>query len=371
MYLHQLQLINFKNHSGSVLSCGPGINFLLGHNGAGKTNVLDAIYLLCYGKSYLNPSDAELIKYESEFYRLESYWQDDNAKEVKLTAALQKGKRKQLQWNDNPYKRLSDHIGKIPLIIISPNDANLMNGGSEERRKLLDSMLVQVSPDYLSALLQYDEVLTQRNALLKNAQGNQPDSSVLAYYNEALVKHGSLLFHCRKAGLAALEKDFMPIYQALSAKDEHIDMVYHSDLLENDYLELLESSLRKDLILEYTSKGPHRDDIKLVIDNNPAKKFASQGQQKSMLIALKLAQYRYLHQEKQQKPILLIDDIFDKLDLDRCKNLINLLNNDNFGQIFITDTDIARMKLIFKDDLREKHFFEVSNGEVVELAEGK
>jgi DNA replication and repair protein RecF len=232
-------------------------------------------------------------------------------------------------------------------------------------------MLVQVHPDYLSALLQYEEVLTQRNALLKNAQGNTPDMSVVSFYNEALVKHGTILFHYRKAGLAALEEDFLPIYHTLSGKDEHIDMVYHSDLLDNDYPALLENNLRKDLILEYTSKGPHRDDIKLVIDNNPAKKFASQGQQKSMLIALKLAQYRYLHGQKKEKPILLIDDIFDKLDIDRCKNLINLLNNDNFGQIFITDTDIARMKLIFKDDQREKHFFEVIDGAVTELNEGK
>ena len=334
MFLKQLSLLNYKNLAQIEFNFEAEINCFVGKNGVGKTNILDAIYHLAYGKSYFNPLAVQNIKHGEEFFVIDALLEKNN-KEEKIVCSLKKGQKKTIKRNGKVYEKLSEHIGFIPLVIISPSDADLIVEGSETRRKFIDSVIATLDANYLQVLIQYQKTLTQRNALLKYFALNQTfDADNLSIYNEQLSHSGQLIFEKHHA--------------TISGGNEKIALHYESQLFDKDLLHLLAETLPKDRMIHYTSAGIHKDDLVFEIDGFPIKKFGSQGQQKSFLIALKLAQFEFVKNQSNTLPILLFDDIFDKLDAYRVQQIINMVNDDVFGQIFISDTHPERTEEIIK-----------------------
>jgi DNA replication and repair protein RecF len=320
----------------------------VGKNGIGKTNILDSIYHLANGKSYFNPLAVQNIKHGEEFFVIDGEF-EINSRMEQIVCSLKKGQKKTLKRNSKPYEKFSDHIGFIPLVIISPADSDLIVEGSETRRKFIDSVISQLDNSYLQKLIQYQKVIIQRNALLKYFALNHVfEKDTLSIYNEQLISFGQTIFEKRKTFLT----DFIPIFnkyhQEITNSAETVQLVYQSDLFEKDTFTLLEENLNKDRALQYTSVGVHKDDLSFEIDHYPIKKFGSQGQQKSFLIALKLAQFDFVKKRSGEKPILLFDDIFDKLDEFRVSKIIEMVNNEEFGQLFISDTHPERTENIVK-----------------------
>jgi DNA replication and repair protein RecF len=320
----------------------------VGKNGIGKTNILDAIYHLANGKSYFNPLAVQNIKHGEEFFVVDGEFEKNDRSE-QILCSLKKGQKKILKRNSKLYEKFSDHIGFIPLVIISPADRDLIVEGSETRRKFIDSVISQLDNSYLQQLIQYQKIISQRNALLKYFALNHVfEKDTLSIYNEQLNQLGQAIFEKRKQFL----NDFIPIFnnyhQEISSSAETVQLVYQSDLFEKDTLTLLEENITKDRALQYTSVGVHKDDLSFEIDHHPIKKFGSQGQQKSFLIALKLAQFDFVKKQSGEKPILLFDDIFDKLDEFRVSKIIEMVNNEEFGQLFISDTHPERTEKIVK-----------------------
>jgi DNA replication and repair protein RecF len=348
LFLKRISLINYKNFSEVTFELDSKINCFVGKNGIGKTNILDAVYHLANGKSYFNPLAVQNIKHDEEFFVVDGEF-EKNERTEQILCSLKKGQKKILKRNGKIYEKFSDHIGFIPLVIISPADRDLIVEGSETRRKFVDSVISQLDNSYLQQLIQYHKIITQRNALLKYFALNHVfENDTLSIYNEQLNKLGQAVFEKRKQFL----NDFIPIFnqyhQAITDSAETVQLVYQSDLFEHDTLALLEQNLQKDRALQYTSVGVHKDDLSFEIDNHPIKKFGSQGQQKSFLIALKLAQFDFVKKQSGEKPILLFDDIFDKLDEFRVSKIIEMVNNDEFGQLFISDTHPERTENIVK-----------------------
>ncbi|MCC5916350.1 MAG: DNA replication/repair protein RecF [Cryomorphaceae bacterium] len=336
--LESLQLLNFKSYEEAQFAFGPRINCLVGQNGAGKTNVLDAIHYLSNGKSYFNAIDAQNIKHQQNFMTVEGkYLHADQREHIHL--ALEKGQRKKIRRNQELYKRLSDHIGLIPVVVISPSDRDLITEGSEPRRKFLDGTIAQTNTAYLDHLLQYHQVLKQRNSMLRKGIS---DESLLDIYDAQLVNHGLEIYRQRLSFCDDFAENVSQHYKEISGDAERISFAYKSKITPENYVELMQGARQKDRILEYTTVGIHRDDLAFNMDGRSVKRFGSQGQQKTYLIALKLAQYHYLHLQKGFKPLLLLDDIFDKLDASRVHHIINSVSNGVFGQIFITDTHPER-----------------------------
>jgi DNA replication and repair protein RecF len=348
MYLKKISLFNYKNFSEANFEFDTKINCFVGKNGIGKTNVLDAIYHLSFGKSYFNPLAVQNIKHGEEFFVIDGEFEKNDRTE-QIVCSLKKGQKKILKRNAKQYEKFSDHIGFIPLVIISPADRDLIVEGSETRRKFVDSVISQLDTTYLLELIQYQKILNQRNALLKYFALNQVfEKDTLSIYNEQLNNLGHRIFRKRKDFIT----DFIPIFnkhhQAITGSQEKVQLIYESSLFEKDLLSLLEENLSKDRALHYTSVGIHKDDLSFEIDGFPIKKFGSQGQQKSFLIALKLAQFEFIKKQSGVKPILLFDDIFDKLDESRVEKIIEMVNNDTFGQLFISDTHAERTEAIVK-----------------------
>lgn len=348
MFLKQLSLLNYKNLAQIEFDFEAKINCFVGKNGVGKTNILDAIYHLAYGKSYFNPLAVQNIKHGEEFFVIDALLEKNN-KEEKIICSLKKGQKKTIKRNGKVYEKLSEHIGFIPLVIISPSDADLIVEGSETRRKFIDSIIATLDANYLQVLIQYQKTVTQRNALLKYFALNQTfDADNLSIYNEQLSHSGQLIFEKRKQFLT----EFVPIFEkhhaTISGGNEKISLHYESQLFDKDLAHLLSDTLPKDRMIHYTSAGIHKDDLVFEIDGFPIKKFGSQGQQKSFLIALKLAQFEFVKNQSNTLPILLFDDIFDKLDAFRVQQIINMVNDDVFGQIFISDTHPERTEEIIK-----------------------
>jgi DNA replication and repair protein RecF len=320
----------------------------VGKNGIGKTNILDAIYHLANGKSYFNPLAVQNIKHGEEFFVVDGEFEKNDRSE-QILCSLKKGQKKILKRNSKLYEKFSDHIGFIPLVIISPADRDLIMEGSETRRKFIDSVISQLDNLYLQQLIQYQKIISQRNALLKYFALNHVfENDTLSIYNQQLDQLGQAIFEKRKQFL----NDFIPIFnqyhQEITNAAETVQLVYQSDLFEKDTLTLLDENINKDRALQYTSVGVHKDDLSFEIDNFPIKKFGSQGQQKSFLIALKLAQFDFVKKQSGEKPILLFDDIFDKLDEFRVSKIIEMVNNKEFGQLFISDTHSERTENIVK-----------------------
>ena len=348
MYLKNLSLFNYKNFSEANFDFDIKINCFVGKNGIGKTNILDAIYHLSSGKSYFNPLAVQNIKHGEEFFVVDGTFEKEERLE-QIVCSLKKGSKKILKRNSKPYEKFSDHIGFIPLVIISPADNDLIVEGSETRRKFIDNVISQLDKTYLKQLIQYQKVISQRNALLKYFALNQVfETDTLYIYNEQLDALGQTIFDKRKQFL----EEFLPIFnkhhQTISASEETVQIKYESHLFNNNLKTLLEQNITKDRILHYTSVGIHKDDLLFEIDNYPIKKFGSQGQQKSFLIALKLAQFEFVKKQFGDNPILLLDDIFDKLDEFRVQKIVSMVNNDDFGQIFISDTHPERTETIVK-----------------------
>jgi DNA replication and repair protein RecF len=348
MYLRKISLFNYKNFSDAAFEFDSKINCFTGRNGIGKTNVLDAIYHLAYGKSYFNPLAVQNVKHGEEFFVLDGEFEKDGRTE-QVVCSMKKGQKKILKRNGKPYEKFSDHYGFIPLVIISPSDRDLITEGSETRRKFVDTVISQLDPHYLQDLISYQKVVVQRNALLKYFAANRTmDKETLGIYNEQLNALAQPIYEKRKKFLA----DFIPIFNkhhhAITDSAEKVQLVYQSDLTDKNYLELLEEVFDRDRLLQYTSVGIHKDDLSFEIDDHPIKKFGSQGQQKSYLIALKLAQFDFVKKKSGENPILLFDDIFDKLDEFRVGKIVEMVNNDDFGQLFISDTHAARTEEIVK-----------------------
>ena len=359
MFLKQLSLLNYKNLAQIEFEFDTKINCFVGKNGVGKTNILDAIYHLAYGKSYFNPLAVQNIKHGEEYFVIDGLL-DKNNKEEKIVCSLKKGQKKTIKRNGKVYDKLSEHLGLIPLVIISPSDADLIVEGSETRRKFIDSVIATLDSSYLQLLIQYQKTLLQRNALLKYFAVNQTfDADNLSIYNEQLSSSGQLIFEKRKHFLA----EFVPIFEKhhvnISGGNEKVALKYESQLFESDLLSLLEDNLQKDRIIQYTSAGIHKDDLIFEIDGFPIKKFGSQGQQKSFLIALKLAQFEFMKKQSGELPILLFDDIFDKLDETRVQKIVTMVNDAVFGQIFISDTHAERTELIIQETHQSYKIFNI------------
>ncbi|MDG5491505.1 DNA replication/repair protein RecF [Psychroserpens sp. SPM9] len=348
MILNTLSLVNYKNFESQDFEFDTKINCFVGSNGVGKTNALDAIYHLAFGKSYFNPIATQNIKHNEDFFVVDGIF-NKNEKTEKIIVSLKRGQKKMIKRNGKAYEKFSDHIGFIPLVIISPADRDLIIEGSDTRRKFIDSVISQSDKTYLNALINYNKVLTQRNALLKYfALNNTFNAQTLEVYNEQLHTYGTTIFKTRKAFLETFIPIFKARYDAISNQNESVDLTYKSDLFDDDLQTLLSKNINKDKALQYTSVGIHKDDLNFQIASYPIKKFGSQGQQKSFLIALKLAQFDFIKQQSGVTPLLLLDDIFDKLDENRVAQIISLVDNDDFGQLFISDTHAERTENVVK-----------------------
>ncbi|WGD35081.1 DNA replication and repair protein RecF [Olleya sp. YS] len=342
MILKSLSLLNYKNFDSKTFSFNETINCLVGNNGVGKTNVLDAIYHLSFGKSYFNPVAKQNIKYDQDFFVINGEY-DKDQKTENIVVSLKKGQKKIIKRNSKVYDKFSDHIGFLPLVIISPADRDLITEGSDTRRKFIDGVISQSDKSYLSSLINYNKILSQRNSLLKYFAVNHTyNKDTIDVYNQQLQQYGSEIFEKRKSFLDNFIPLFKARYKAISNNNEDVSLNYKSDLFEDDLVTLLNQSINKDKALQYTSVGIHKDDLEFNIGDYPIKKFGSQGQQKSFLIALKLAQFDSIKAISGDNPILLLDDIFDKLDETRVAQIIKLVNDENFGQIFISDTHAER-----------------------------
>lgn len=364
MHLHQLKLTNFKNYGQQSLELSPRLNCFTGLNGMGKTNVLDAVHFLCLCKSHSGLPDRNLVRHEQSFLRLEG-WFEQPGEQTRIVAKFAVGQRKEIERNGVPYSRLIDYIGQFPVVMIAPDDVSLVQAGSEERRRFLDTTLAQISPGYLHNLVVYNHLLKQRNALLKAfAEERRFDATLLESIDRQLPGPAQLLFAQRRTFIEGLRPLLQDAYTTLSGGQETVEATYQSDLEDGDFAEILPTVLEKDRLLQRTTRGPHRDDLALFMDGHPVKKFASQGQLKSFLLALRLAQYEVLRQEKGVAPLLLLDDIFDKLDEQRVRHLIGLLLGRDFGQIFITDTQRGRIESIVASFTGEYRIFEVVDGSI-------
>ena len=346
MRLKTINLINYKNFEQQSFEFNQKVNCFVGPNGIGKTNVLDAIYHLSFGKSYFNPIASQNIKHGAEFFVVDGRYLKQG-KDEKVVVSLKKGKKKVIKRNAKAYERFSDHIGFLPLVIISPADRDLITEGSDLRRKFMDGVISQSDKSYLEQLIQYNRVLAQRNALLKHfASSRTFDLNTIEVYNDQLCELGAQIHLKRQAFIEIFTPIFMKQYERISNQNEAVSLQYKSQLAEQPLENLLKTSINKDRALQYTSVGIHKDDIEFQIGDYPIKKFGSQGQQKSFLIALKLAQFEVLKSQSGNTPILLLDDIFDKLDADRVARIIKIVNDANFGQLFISDTHAERTEKV-------------------------
>jgi DNA replication and repair protein RecF len=366
MIIKKLSLVNYKNFSSMNFDFGEKLNCLVGYNGVGKTNVLDAIYHLSYTKGYFNSVSSQNIRYGSDFFVIEGIFEKNKRDEV-VNCSLKKGQKKVLKRNGKEYEKLSDHFGMLPVVIISPADTDLIREGSDVRRRFMDSIISSYDRAYLTTLVNYNRVLSQRNSLLKYFAANHTfDANNIEIYNLQLVNLGEEIFQKRKDFL----KEFIPIFEKKYHEiigsfdeiyDEKVSLTYRSQLLNDDFCDLIKQNIEKDRLLQYTGVGIHKDDLIFSLNGYNIKKNGSQGQQKSFLISLKLAQYDFIKKHTGMTPILLLDDIFDKLDENRVGYLIKLVSNDHFGQVFITDTHPERTRSIIK---QVKRAYEIFNLEI-------
>ncbi|MCR4559209.1 MAG: DNA replication/repair protein RecF [Bacteroidales bacterium] len=356
MRVKKLNIVNFKNHSQREFSFEKKINCFVGKNGVGKTNVLDALYYLSFSKSFINSVDNQNIKNGEDFFSLRGVY-EVNEMEENILLSFDKNKGKTLKRNDKEYDKIASHIGLLPLIIVSPQDIKLLFDGSAERRKFLDSALSQFDGGHLIALQNYNRALLQRNKILKTS----PDAILLEMWDRHLISNGETLYENRKKFIADFMPEFEKYYLKISSGSLEIPSLRYSSPLENERMEdILKSNFQRDSILQYTTSGAHKDDLVFSIGDLPLKNCGSQGQQKTFLTALKLAQYAFLYNKSGKKPVLLLDDIFDKLDPQRVSSIAELILSDGiFGQIFITHTNPDDLKQILEKFTDDFEMFEI------------
>ena len=364
MYLQELSLVNFKNIEQAEFKFTDGLNCFIGNNGAGKTNLMDAIYYLSFCKSFLNPVDAQNIRFNEEFFMIQGKYSRLESEEL-IYCGLKRNQKKIFKRNQKEYKKLAEHIGLLPVIIITPFDTNLISGGSEERRKFIDSVISQYDAIYLDNLIRYNRALQQRNNLLKQYAGrNTLQPELVEIWDDQLVKYGKLIHQERLSFINKLKPVFQQYYQLISGGKEIVGLKLQSDLLTNDFEQLLKDTFGKDQMLQYTTTGIHKDDFEFELSDYPIKKFGSQGQKKTYLVALKLAQFDFMKEISGLTPILLLDDIFDKLDAGRVEQIVKLVADDHFGQIFITDTNREHLDAMISRLDAEFRIFNINDGQV-------
>ncbi len=367
MHLENLILINFKNYSEQNIQFSTGVNSLVGDNGSGKTNLLDAIYYLSMTKSAFNTVDSQTIKHDESFYSLMGRFSSEK-KKWKVGNALNTGQKKKVSIDKKVLNKASEIIGKFPVVMIAPSDSGLIEGGSEARRRFFDSIICQIDKYYLNDLVEYNQALKRRNKLLKQfAESNVVDRDLLEPYDALLLGLGERICKGRKVFCEAYLPVVLQHFKNISDGREDVSVTYESEFLEPSFREIFYDSYKKDLILQRTNTGIHKDDFIFEIDGYALKKFGSQGQQKSFLIALKLGQFDVIRNEKGHKPIVLLDDIFDKLDDHRIQKLIEMTQHHEFGQVFITDARPERTKTFLKDLPVEKKIFLVQAGQLEEI----
>jgi DNA replication and repair protein RecF len=368
MQIKKLSLINFKNYSEVSFSLHPKLNCFVGNNGEGKTNLLDAVYYLCMCKSYFNTTDQYSIRTDEEFMLIQADF-NRNDKEEEITCGLQKNKKKQFRRNKKEYQRLNDHIGLLPVVMVSPSDIQLISEGSEERRKYINSVISQYDKIYLDNTIKYNKVLIQRNKILKEAANKSAQTDLLDIYDNQLLELGNAIHLERVRFIEKFTPVFDHYYNLISDAKERVELIYQSQLNDNDFADLLQNSRKKDLMLQFTTVGVHKDDLVLNLDKAHIKLIGSQGQQKTYLVALKLAQFDFLKSVNETLPLLLLDDIFDKFDGNRVRQILKLVADDSFGQIFITHTNLDRMNAILKELNIDHKLFLVNAGEVKDITE--
>ncbi|MCC6384128.1 MAG: DNA replication and repair protein RecF [Bacteroidia bacterium] len=361
MFLKSLELLNFKNYPEGHFQFHTGINCITGPNGSGKTNILDAIHYLSLCKSYFTSGDSQNILKDESFMMVKGTFQNDENKN-EVVCSMKTGQKKQFRLNGKEYQRLADHIGKFPVVMITPTDHELITGGSDERRKFIDRIISQVSRTYLDNLNAYLRLLEQRNRLLRKTIKDKSDFETLAIYNEQLSSLSVSIYTERKLFCKELEKHFVRYYELITDGQEEASMCYESQLNEAEPIELLISSFEKDLAVQFTTTGIHKDDLSFSVDCMNVKRYGSQGQQKSVLIALKLSQFSFLGEHKGMKPIMVFDDLFDRLDDLRVERLILLVRQHRFGQMFITHTARERLDTILRNAGIESSFYEIRAG---------
>ncbi len=368
LFLKSLSLLGFKNYEHAEVNFSPRINCFLGNNGEGKTNILDAIHFLSLCKSFFNPIDSQNIRRNSEFMVIHGLFSLDG-KDEDIYCGLKKGEKKSVRRNKKEYARLADHIGLLPLVMISPADSELVSEGSEQRRKFMDQVIVQYDKEYLFNLIGYNKVLAQRNALLKKMfETRRLDKDTLEVLNQQLVNYGKPVYDVRAEFVRTFVPIFNEFYGKLSGGKEEVGLNYISGLNKaSDFLTLLSQNTDKDRAAQYTTGGIHKDDLEFLIHDFAVKKFGSQGQQKTFLIALKLAQFEFIKKIKNTTPILLLDDIYDKLDETRVTSLMEMVMSNTFGQVIITDTGTDRLKQVFKKLKAEHKLFTISDSNIHEV----
>ncbi len=365
MFLQKLYITDFKNYREAELDFSDKINCFIGLNGAGKTNLLDAIHYLSFCKSYFNPIDQQNIRHDTLFFAVHgTYFKNGDTMDL-VSCIQERNQKKIVKLNKKTYDRLADHIGLFPLVMVSPYDRDLINDGSEVRRRYIDSVISQFDRFYLDDLIQYNKALLQRNTLLKIfAETHRFEEKSLEVWDEALVRLGKTIFRKRRDFIGSFIPTFQRYFEFISRGTEKVNIGYISQLAEKDMGALLLENREQDRLARYTTGGIHKDDLEFSIGEHPIKKFGSQGQQKSFVVAIKLAQFDYTRDIKGFKPILLLDDIFDKLDETRVEQIVKLVSENSFGQVFITDTQQDRILRVMKSLCIEHRIFRVDRGTV-------
>ncbi|MCR4994801.1 MAG: DNA replication/repair protein RecF [Bacteroidales bacterium] len=364
MILRQVTILNYKNIAQAELEFSPKMNCLIGQNGEGKTNLLDAIHFLSLCKSSTTSLDSACIRHEAETAMLQGVFEHEDGTTEEIALGLARGRKKQLKRNKKPYKRLTEHIGLIPLIMVSPVDSLLIGGGSDERRRFMDVVISQTDHRYLDALVNYNKALAQRNALLKQEEP-APDVELLALWEEQMAQYGQIIYEARERYVEAFVPVFQEIHAIVSQGREQVGLQYVSHAQRGPLLEVIRRDRQKDLIMGYSLHGIHRDELEMTLGGFSLRREGSQGQNKTFLIALKLAQFDFLRRTgSKTTPLLLLDDIFDKLDADRVEQIVHLVSGDRFGQIFITDTNRDHLDQILSRMGSDYRLFHVKGGEI-------
>ncbi|MFI3248060.1 MAG: DNA replication and repair protein RecF [Rikenellaceae bacterium] len=365
MFLEHLSLLNFKNIEQSQLDFACGINGLVGDNGAGKSNVLDAIYYLSMSKSMLPLTDGQSVRHGCDFFVVDGRYSTSTQRHetISCSYSTQRSGGKVLKRNGKEYEKMSDHVGLIPVVVVSPYDTALISDSAEERRRFLNQLISQFDATYLSSLIRYNALIVQRNRVLKSGG----DETMLQIYDQQIEPHSQVIEQTRRETIESMIPLVCNYYQLLSGGREEVSMEYRSQLIDGDLLTLMQAARQRDIINGYTTVGVHRDDVVFKIGGFPLRKFGSQGQQKSFLVALKLAQYQLVREKKGEYPILLLDDLFDKLDRGRVEQLINLVAGDAFGQIFISDCNQERLRTTLDKGSVEYALFDVEGGVISKI----
>ncbi len=364
MYLKSIQLTNFKNYTEASFTFDNNVNGIVGANGSGKTNLLDAIHYLSFGKSCFSAKDVSSVRLGTDFFALHGDFADEESGNTTQVSCVYKNGTKSLKANKKEYDRLSDHVGLFPVVMVSPYDSDIINDGNEVRRRFFDKIISQFDKIYLQHLIHYKKLLQQRNAVLRQQhETGHADYSLLQVIDLQLIEDGNLLFQRRRQFIEDIRPMFLSHYRQLSQGSETVEVRYESGLTEMTFREGLEKSLAADAKCGFTTFGVHKDDYEFTIDGQPVKHFGSQGQQKSFSLALRLSQFDYAFAYNKRKPILLLDDIFDKLDRNRITELLNMVGQEHFGQVFISDTDENRVRAILGEHGIAHQIFEIKRGE--------